>query len=156
MRDVGRNRWQFRFTLNHSFRQPLKPLRPCVAVILLTQLLDVRSQLFPGKNDRAAEKVVHYVERQFVVENEHADAFPCARQVRDDVFATWTEDFLNLFPASVVWQFDDPPERLRKSRTLKRSHEAQHRFAPSLPAIIANLSSRENHARRDRDGVDQV
>jgi len=115
-----------------------------------------KSQLFPGKNDRAAEKIVHYLERKFVVKNEHADAFPCACQVRDDIFATRTEDFLNLFPAGVVWQFDDPPERLRKSGTLKRAHETQHRFAPSLPAIIANLSSRKNYPCRDRDGVHQV
>jgi hypothetical protein len=156
MRDVGRHHWEFRFALHHSFGQPLKPLRPSVAGVLLTQVLDVRSQFFPGKNNRAAKKIVHHVERQFVVKNQHADAFPCAGQVRDHVFAIWTEDFLDLFPARVVGQFDDPPERLRKSGTLKRAHQAQHRFPPALPPIIANLSSRENHARGDRDGVDQV
>jgi hypothetical protein len=76
--------------------------------------------------------------------------------VPDDVFAIRTQDFLNLFPAGVAWQFDDPPKRLRKSGTLRRAHETQHRFAPALPAIIANLSSRENHTRRNRDGVNQV
>src|SRR4029077_20420415 len=103
-----------------------------------------------------AEEVIHYVERQLIVKNQHADAFPCAGQVCDDVFTTRTEDFLNLFPAGVAWQFDDPSERLRESGTLKRAHETQHRFAPALPAIIANLSSREHHGRRDGDGVDQV
>lgn len=156
MSDVGGHDWEFRFALQHPFRQPLEPFRPSVTFVLLAQVFDIWPELFPGKHDWPAEKIIHDIERQLVVKNKHADTFPCASQVRDDVLAIGTEDFLNLLPARVVWQFDDPPERLRKSGTLKRAHETQHRFAAPLPPVIADLCRGEDDARRYGDGVDQV
>src|SRR5206468_693047 len=67
VRNVRRHRRPSGLTLHHSFGEPLKPLRPCVALVLLPDINGIRQQFSPRNQDWSAKKIVNDVDGQFAM-----------------------------------------------------------------------------------------
>jgi hypothetical protein len=82
MLNVGGDRRRVQFPFLHSFGQPLKPLPAGRACRRLAQFLDVALKFPSGLLEGSAIKVIDHLERNLVIENQDAEAFPRREQRR--------------------------------------------------------------------------